>query len=320
MKILNIIVGIITAIILTGSLMVPTFNSLTDNDSLDVVVITGQSNAAYRESYNYRVSPEVATANLGESPDLFYYGTATAPASYEVIGDPTYDTTFESYSIQKMCEGDSYVIGGLEAPLAITIHNKTGNDVLILNVAVSGAPIDWLSPTGSWGAFASGVIEHALADVSGQYDKINKIGWICLQGEADTSTAIDTYKTKFMRMADYLGSMGFDTGYIVPSRTTLGGNSVIAQKELAEEYSNIHIVADGLADTFTTANGLLYSDAIHYTELGRIKIGIEAANNMELPAKSAISTVEPIINIIPIVVIVAILMLAVGAIAYRRAD
>lgn len=319
MKAVNIALGAFVVIILIGSFMIPVFNDLTENDTLDVLVITGQSNAAYRESYDYRVSPEVATANLQESSDLYYYGSATSPVTYEVIGDPTYDTTFESYSIRNMCEDGEYVIGGLEAPLAITIHNRTGNDVLILNVAVSGAPIDWLSPSGKWGTFAAGVIEHALSDVSGQYDKINKIGWICLQGEADSTTAIDTYKTKFMLMANYLGSMGFDTGYIVPSRTTVGGNSVIAQKELAEEHSNLHIVADGIPDTFTTSNGLLYSDGIHYTELGRIKIGVAAANAMELPTKSAVSQIEPMILAIPVIIIAA-LLIGVATLVFRMRE
>ena len=319
MKVLNLVLGAVVTIILLGSFMVPVLKDVTDNDELDVLVITGQSNAAYRESVDYRVSPEVATANLSESGALYYYGTSTAPVAYEIIGDPTYDTTFESYSIQKMCNGNQYVIGGLEAPLGITIHNRTGNDVLVLNVAVSGAPIDWLSPSGKWGTFAAGVIEHALADVSGQYDKINKIGWICLQGEADSSTAIDTYKTKFMLMADYLGSMGFDTGYIVPSRTAQGGNSIIAQKELAEEYDNLYIVADGIPDTFTTANGLLYTDGIHYTELGRIKIGIAAANAMELPSKSPISEMEPLILAIPVIILAA-LLIAVATTIFRVRD
>lgn len=319
MNVLKIILGAIVAIILMGSLLVPVLNDATENDTLDVLVITGQSNAAYRESVDYRVSPEVATANLSESGALYYYGTSTAPVAYEIIGDPTYDTTFESYSIQNMCNGNQYVIGGLEAPLGITIHNRTGNDVLVLNVAVSGAPIDWLSPTGKWGTFAAGVIEHALADVAGHYDKINKIGWICLQGEADETTAIDTYKTKFMLMADYLGSMGFDTGYIVPSRTAEGGNSIIAQKELAEEYDNLHIVADGLPDTFTTSNGLLYTDGIHYTELGRIKIGIAAANAMELPNKSVMSSMEPLLFAIP-VIILAGLVVGVASLAFRARD
>lgn len=316
MRIVPIVVSAFLVIVLVGSFMIPAFNDVTDNDTLDVLVITGQSNAAYRESINYRVDPEVATANLQKSTDLYYYGTSTSPVTYEIIGDPTYDTTFESYSIKKMCSDNKYIIGGLEAPLGITIHNRTGNDVLILNVAVAGAPIDWLSPTGKWGSFAAGVIDHAMASVTGQYDKINKIGWICLQGEADSSTAISTYKTKFMLMADYLGSMGFDTGYIVPSRTAQGGNSIIAQKELAEEYSNLHIVADGLPDTFTTSNGLLYSDGIHYTELGRIKIGIAAAEVMDLPAKSTISQIEPMIYAIPVIIIAA-LLIGVAALVFR---
>lgn len=306
MKILPAIISVAISLVIVVTILGPAAEDYGQNrDVVDVVLIIGQSNAAYRESLNYRVSPAVATNELDTHPGLTYYGTETSPATYEVIGAPTYDTTFESYSIRPMCADGEYVIGGLEAPIASTINKRTGHDVAVINVAVAGAPIDWLNPDGSWGAFASGVIDHALDDLGRKYSKIDILGWVCLQGEANASTAIDTYKEKFMRMADWIESKGFHEGYLVPPRTAVGGNSIQAQQELAGEHSNLHIVAADLPDTFTTANGLLYTDGIHYTERGRILIGKDVAESMaeinDPPLKAAVS-------IIPIIVVAGIIV------------
>lgn len=304
----NTIVSIIVGVILISTILVPFITITNDDNELDVLIITGQSNAGYRESKNYRVDPEVATELLSESGSLYYYGTSTSPATYEIIGSPTYDSTWESYSIQPMCKDGKYVIGGLEAPIGIGIHNRTNNDVLVLNVAVSSATISWLDPDGVWGTFAYGLITHALDLVEDRYDSINKLGWACLQGESNSSTDVDVYKTDFMSMANFFADLGFKNGYIVPPMDSLGGNSIIAQYELAETYDYLKIVTS-VQNTFTTENGLLYGDKIHYTERGRIIIGEKIVDAIDYPNSFDYSSIRVILNILPIL---ATILLIVG--------
>lgn len=301
------ILSLVVGILLVVTVLVPFVTIANDDEELDVLIITGQSNAGYRESVNYRVDPEVATDLLPESSSLYYYGTPTSPATYEIIGSPTYDTTWESYSIQPMCKDGKYVIGGLEAPIGIGIHNRTNNDVLVLNVAVSSATISWLDPDGVWGTFAYGLITHALDLVDDRYDSINKLGWTCLQGESNSSTDIDVYKTDFMKMANFFADLGFKNGYIVPPMDSLGGNSIIAQYELAETHNYLKIVTT-VQNTFTTENGLLWGDKIHYTERGRIIIGEKIVDAINYPISFDYSSIRTILNVLPIFVTISLII------------
>lgn len=304
---IKLIPSIFVIIVLLTSLLLPIISDFGEDSKVaDVVIIAGQSNAAYRESIPYRVDPNIATRELPLSDSLYYYGTLTSPATYEIIGDPTYDPTFESYSLHKMCRDSRYIIGGLEAPLGIGIHNITGHDVIVLNVAVSSATISWLDPDGVWGTFASGVISHAMDMINAKYHTVNKIGWVCLQGESDMNTSIDAYKTNFIRLMDYMDSFGFNNGYIVPPRESRGGNAYIAQYDLASEYNNLHI-STNIQNSFTVENGLLYGDDLHYTELGRIEIGKAVVDSMDLPKNDSMS-IKPLLYVIVPLIIVSVIM------------
>lgn len=304
---LKIIPSIFVIIVLLTSFLFPIISDFGEDSKVaDVVIIAGQSNAGYRESVSYRVDPNIATRELPLSDSLYYYGTLTSPATYETISNPTYDPTFESYSLHKMCRDNRYIIGGLEAPLAIGIHNITGHDVIVLNVAVSSATISWLDPDGVWGTFASGVISNAMDKINTKYHTVNKIGWVCLQGESDADTSIDTYKTNFIRLMDYMDSFGFNNGYIVPPRESIGGNAYVAQYDLASEYDNLHI-STNIQNTFTVENGLLYGDDIHYTELGRIEIGKAVVDSMDLPKNNSMS-IKPLLYAVVPLIIVSVIM------------
>lgn len=310
MKLISVILSISVALVIMVSVLVPIITDFgEDHKKVDVVVIVGQSNAGYRESVNYRVDPNIATINLDLSDSLYYYGTSTSPATYEVISNPSYDPTFKSYTLQKMCRDNRYIIGGLEAPIAIDIHQKTGNDVVVLNLAVSSATISWLDPNGDWGIFASGVLDNALELINKKYSAVNQIGWVCLQGESDSNTVKETYKSNFLRLMDFLSSYGFDEGYIVPPRESIGGTAYEAQLELIDEYSNLHL-STLIQNSFTEENGLLYGDNIHYTELGRIKIGAAVVDSMDLQENDSLS-LKPLLWAVIAVLIASISILII---------
>lgn len=291
------IVIIAVAVIMTVYIVYPlTENPGADANTLDVIIIDGQSNAEYNQYCNVNAL-DLPVPNH----KLLYYGTESAANKYP-------GTT--STGVYEMCRNGYWKIGGLEPTLAYYYSLNTNHPVLTINVARGAMSISWLSSDGV--TYAQEVINAALAEVSGY--KINYVGWVMLQGEADDDMEVDTYKDYFLVLEDYFKSIGCPSCYIAKTRAYWGGNSVTAQEELCEEYPDIHM-ATTVSDTFADGSPYVMPVSIHYTQLGRNVIGedlgIYIAKDHDMPGQS-------ILIVIPIILVIGIILLAARIVVNRN--
>lgn len=259
------IFAVLISVILLASIIAPMSDLKSDDSTLDVIVIDGQSNAAYGNSNE--CNPDVVNEEYPEVPahNLFYYGTSTAPIGYH---SGYYDPTYESYGLHPLWANGSWIIGGYEPILANEISKRSDRDVLVINIAVAGFSLSKLEPGGVGGNYGFNALSDALSKIEG-YDHVNKLGWIWIHGEADQNTSIDSYKYGFSKIQAEFSTFGFNDCYVVGVKSEWGGNSQIALKEIAEEDKAVTFVTN-IADTFTDENGLMVSgDAVHFSQRGR---------------------------------------------------
>lgn len=183
---------------LVSAILIPVIDDIDSDDTLEVLVITGQSNSAYRgDSVNLtQVNAEIPQPTT----NTYYYGTDSGPIYYGGMppyGTPSYDTTFESYGIHSMTSNGSWKIGGYEPVLAENISHKTNCDVLIINAGISAASVGYLLPDEDGGEYVNAVITNALNLVKDRYEKIEKIGYCWMQGETDKDGSVSAYIEKF---------------------------------------------------------------------------------------------------------------------------
>ncbi len=116
-----------------------------EENALDVLVIDGQSNAAYWNSFsNVEVNEEYVSS--APQHNLYYYGSEYHPIVYEECYSVTDYGLYPMYD-----ENNKWRIGGYEPILASIISEKLNHDLLIINVAVGAKSIAWLCPTGGGG-------------------------------------------------------------------------------------------------------------------------------------------------------------------------
>lgn len=301
MKIPALIISVSIVVITLTMVLMPILDDAEHpGNVLDVIIIDGQSNAEYSTS-KARVNPALIDLPIPHHK-LMYYGTESAANNFlsdSYVPDGIYD----------MNRDGIWMIGGLEPTLAYYYSERSGHDVLTINVARGAMSITALAPDGEYWQRGSKVISDALALVSG-YSHVNMVGWVMLQGEADKNMAVDTYKSHFLDLVDYFDSIGANQCYLAKTREYYGGNATTAQDQLVQEYDNIHM-ATTITDTFTEANGdLVNGDPIHYSQRGRNIVGQalgEAMEVYELPGAELIS-------VIPIIIAVAILLGVVGVV------
>lgn len=304
MKLIGVIFGLAVGIILLGSAIIPALGLFsTDENTLDVIIIDGQSNAAYYPSNTARVNP--ADVDLpAPKHNLLYYGTEQYINYYSYSGER---------GIYQMYR-DGWIVGGEEPALALGLSEKSDRDVLTINVARGAQSITWLAPGGAGWTYATNCIEDALGKITG-YDHLNLLGWVMIQGEADKDMDEATYKSRFMDLSRAFDSLGFGQCYIVNTRPYWGGNATIAQQDLAEHYGNIHI-ATYATESFTEENGLLVvGDPIHYSQKGRNILGTDLAEY--IPDSASLTIDDSLLYAIPIITIAGFVAIAAGIVLKR---
>lgn len=285
---------IVVISVLLVSMLSPLFVAICSppGEMLDVVIIDGQSNGAYS---NVGGSVDVSLVNneLSEpSHNIYYFGTASASTSNGM--------NINSCAIHKIYD-NGYIIGGLEAPLAYYLSEKTGHDVLVLNVSVSAQSITNLIPTSSYGQWGQTVIDKALSLVKDDYDEINMIGWLWLQGESDKNMQVSTYESYFMSLKQYFNSVGAHDSYIIPVRESVGGNAHTAQMNLIHDYPTIHLATE-IQNDFTIANGMLL-DNLHYSQEARILLMEASVSSISVP-DSIDSKYYLLMGLIPMLILI----------------
>lgn len=298
------IVTIVVSAVLLITLVYPMVNDPDDaSNTLDVIIIEGQSNAEYNthRCNPYQVDLPVPTQRL------MYYGNESEANSYPGTS---------STGVYEMNRDGSWKIGGLEPALAYYYSLHTNNPVLTINVARGGMSISWLSAEAEGLGYAKEVIDAALSNIHGYH--VRMAGWVMAQGEADKNMDVDVYKEYFLELRDYYKSIGADECYLIKTRDFYGGNSVIAQEELCEEYEDIHM-ATTITDTFTDDSGYVYpQDPIHYTQVGRNVVGESVADYMSdfIPNYNSYE----LLKVVPIIIAVAIILGAVGLMVASRLE
>lgn len=308
------VIGILATVIIVVTLLLPITADPDATDRLQVLVIAGQSNAAYRNADVELVNEEIPLADT----EVFYYGTAEKPIIYGTTDTAIYDSTFESYGLHSMISGDSWTIGGYEPSLAYSISKKTDCDVLIINTGIANASLQFLQPTNTGGVYVNEVLTRALALVDDKYT-VDKIGYVWVQGESDANNSVNTYVQRFGVINDWYHDQGFDTCYMVQTRPSDSGNATEAQSLIAASDSSVKLVSTA-PSTFTVANGLMSNDDLHYTQAGRLVIAEDINSKMVLKSYIADHGTAQLIEAIPALVIAGIILGVVGIMAYRRLE
>ncbi|MCQ2071046.1 MAG: leucine-rich repeat protein [archaeon] len=252
--------------------------------ALDVIMITGQSNAAYfREDPSLATVPVIGTA--------YYYGTH----DYVVDSERYYNDADPSlYSMLPMVNSyGALVVGNIEPSLAAGWYSETGHKMYVINTGWGGRSIPWFNPTYGVDRLTvsmKSVYNDAMAAIDKDLFDVNVLGYLWIQGETShTSSGVEISKEKYM--SEFLASYRWITGqdllhtfcedsdytpkqcYIsLVRQQTFSTNSMAAQIELAEKYDDIHI-ATTVSHTFTVENGMMCRDDLHYSQLGDNMIG-----------------------------------------------
>lgn len=316
---MRIVAGVVVAavvIILIGSLVYPAIQMVDDDDVLEVLIIDGQSNA----EYGSECDPAVLNADYDAVPThkILYYGTDKPANQWD--WSTYYFKSWSAYHLHDAYDHSSnqWLIGGYEPILGNTIAEKSGHDVLVINMAIGARTIAQLLPNGADGDYSWGVLNHALDQARRDYDAINMVGVVWIQGESDKDTSVDSYKESFEDLMDAFDDYGADEFYIVHTRDYYGGNANIAQNQLASQYDNVQIATD-ITETFTIENGMLNPDApIHYSQQGRDAISFAIMDKIVVPEYSHQGGIyNGILWAIVAVLIIGVVMVAIRMISNR---
>ena len=240
---------------------------------LSIYLITGQSNASY-----YYAEPEYATAT---KPGTAYHYS-------ELIG---------GVEICPMnAEDGSMNRGNLEASLAHTLYNLTGEKVLLVNGGVSGQKMETFVPIqGPSYQYISKVwqiIQRYINEEEFQkHYECRLRSYIWAQGESDTHTDIGLYKADFLKLHQMLTGpdYGFDYGFVVKVRS-MYTNAAQAQEELVAENQDL-AMATRSSDHFSVENGKMRFDDLHYSQIGDNLLGDETGKSIARCYKEGIEAV-----------------------------
>ena len=285
--------------ILLGALLIPAINDATEDVSIvDIIIVDGQSNAEDWASFSTIINSEYSAT---PAEDLYYYGSPTSTTHYTDSA-----ATIATYGIQPMYSDNKWVIGGYGPVLCNQYAAKNGHDVCYINIGRSGQSITALLPSASIGSWGFDIVDKAITALRSDYDKLNMIGWIWAQGEADKNMAIDTYTADFKIIQSKFGTYGLNDCYIIHTREYYGGNATEAQAAIAESESNV-VMTCLFTEKFTESGGELQSgDPIHYTQKGRNIIAAELAS--VIPNKTVSIPSLDLLQVIPFVIIAAVLV------------
>jgi len=229
---------------------------------LCVFILAGQGNAAGIGGDAYEsVEPKKGTAYTSE-PD-------TSPYSMEPLGKRA----------------------GYSSVLANYWYDNTGEKVLIIHTAISGASIkDWVQGGTAYDQ-ASERIEIIINDLNKKESKfsITKTFYIWQQGEYDFLNDISSemYIECFYDMYRGMKEYGIDMTAIIPVRYSLADHNTphiiqpvcAAQHFLGNMEKDIRIISM-FPEEATVENGYIAEDNLYYTQSGYNKLGMDVVNNI----------------------------------------
>lgn len=291
------IIAIIIAILTISCIAIPILSEYQNNgaDTLDIVVIAGQSNGVYYTDY---VDVNFINENLPQPPtNCLYYGNGY---------------------LHNMSNNGAWSIGNLDPAIAYQISKMTNDNVLVINSCVGGKNIEYFTPGHDGAIFIDTVLTTALSRVAG-YSNVNKIAWVWVQGESDAETPITDYIADFSKINAMFSEYGFKSCWISQTRAENGGNATLAQEKIVSTYNNVSWGSTA-SQGFTTTNGLLANDGLHYTQAGRLIIGNDIGESIahSLPLHACSLPITSLISVIPIIMTISIILAAVGLIGIKK--
>lgn len=251
---------------------------------LDVFMIGGQSNAAYRPA-SCDLDTTTPIPKIGTS---YYYGNTDGG-----VAKP-YDesSTATDYQFMDAVASDgTLMLGHLEAPFSATYYDNTGHKVYTINCAWGGSGIGGWVPGGYYFTWAKDVFAAAMAAVDKDHFDVDVKSCLWIQGESDWNKTEEYYEVEFMNWFNSIigqSAVNFSKDYtfenILISKVRVIDydgtpalnnpiNPALAQIELANTHKNVILVTQ-IADTFTVDNGLMLTDNLHYSQLGQNIIGV----------------------------------------------
>jgi hypothetical protein len=319
-KIIAIALSVAIVVLVIVATIFPSIESTEKENVLDILIIDGQSNAEYGDTSV--CDPIVLNEEYTESPatKVLYYGTATAPAN-QWDWSTKWGYSWSAFHLHDAYDKTTHKwkIGGYEPILGNTIAEETGHDVLVINMAIGARTIAQLLPDGADGDYSWGVLDHALKQAKRTYDAFNMVGVVWIQGESDKDTPVADYEESFEELMDAFDEYGLDEFYIVKTRDSYGGNSNIAQENIAATHDNVQIATD-ITETFTQENGMLDANPIHYSQKGRDAISFAIRDKIAIPeyTPSGGTSLTSVLIVIPIALLLAPIYLVAKIISVRR--
>lgn len=274
---------------------------------LDVFVALGQSNNAYAFYERALADP------LPDLGTAYYYGSTSAPATgVDDVPSPA------MYSLVNPSTGDIRIADKAPA-FCKTYYDISGHKVYYINGSWPGSIIEDWQPGSKCFTKAASIIDSAMDQIDTDLFDVTVRGYTWIQGENNKNMPEAQYIQYFTTMNNSIlsGGMGIDLDhcFISKVRENYPGPSA-AQIALAASDDSITL-STSAADSFTVDNHKLVADGVHYSQLGDNIIGVDlgrSAGTYYFP-----DYVEPdeqdysrLIQIIPIVVILAIIIAIVG--------
>lgn len=246
---------------------------------LDVFLLTGQSNAAYKpETIGTRIDPEKANP-IPPFGTAYYYGTNSGPITYTA-----WESTHTLGSMQYLTNPDGTAhIGGIECAFSAEYYSLTAHKVYTINCSKGDTSVTQWVGNNSMYLMSSELYQDAISQLDLDKYEIHAMPYLWVQGESDNlwDTSVQ-YMGWFLDAynqicSDKYGEFHPTSAIISLSDPDNAVNSSVAQRLLAQRYPDMIKLGSEASETFTQQNGLLNSDNLHYTQAGRNIIGLDLA-------------------------------------------
>lgn len=260
-----------------------------------LVLMDGQSNAAYYQP----VDPAGAIPpQLGQA---FYFGYADRMPS----GATEDISECKFYDFMDPASGELRV--GDKGPAFARYYGElTGKKVIWVSLGIPGRMISTWGPTGNAWLQNVKVMDAAVPLIPSGF-RIAETFVIWSQGESDyvRDTGYAHYLTAWKDLHDRAATawhVDIGAWFLAEGRDDTCGWVNDAFKELSETVDGVHVIAEGIASSFSADNGLMHTDNLHYSQQGDNSIaaacayGIARLQGQEIAGRSPIFLQESIIG------------------------
>lgn len=257
--------------------------SLTDDNTIDVFLVGGQSNAQGHAD----IADAQANSPIPKAGTAYQYYLGSISKLVDPVGNATYGSAWPAF--------------------AIAYYNKTGHRIAIVPSAVGGTTQSGLNaqffPNGTWdvASTTSNLFSTSVANVNNAMNAFAQAGYhpvfkgiLWDQGEADATyigadleTGIDYASALLNMVNNYRLQFGTTTPFYIFRTGTLAadvterfpGQSAVrsAQDQFATTTPNLMVFYNAV--DFGN-RGLLQSDGLHYTQAGYNEMGTLGAQNV----------------------------------------